>query len=140
MTVLLVAGGLAGLPYVLIVAELSLGTLSVCFGAASCPSPLALLLGLYWGLIALAMVTAGFSIVTGFTLPQSPQHHRTIGGTNIGLSTATLVALWVVLRGGVWLVFAFLGGWGLFLIQIGGFLAVLWRPATQAHVPAGAVD
>lgn len=138
--VLLILGGFVGLPYVTFVAFLSVGILGACLGPTLCLSSVGLLIAIYWGLLALAIVTVVTSIVMGIWLYVEPRYHRTVGGITLGLSVATIVGLSAFLGDAIWLVLAFLGGWCLFLIIAGGALAVLWRPRGPTRIPAGAVD
>jgi hypothetical protein len=125
---ILIAGGLIGLFNLVGIVALSVGIFAVCFSTIGCSGSVGLALALYWALLGLALATVACSLIFGLTLARNPRFHRSMGWIVVGLSLATLAALYALLGPATWWIIALLGGWSLFLMMAGGLLAVLWRP------------
>ena len=112
-----------------------LSLLSGCFGSGTCPGAVEWLLLLFWGLLGLVIVTAAISIISGILLIRHAEWHRSLGSLDAGFAAASILGLIVAYPVFFWAIIVFLGGWSLFLILIGGLVAVFWRPKHRTPPP-----
>jgi hypothetical protein len=134
-TVCLAVGGFVALYYAVFAIVPALSASGACFGTLSCPKGAVSVLDIFWFLAFLVATTAAVALVGAFALHRKPARHTLVGWTTTVLSAASLVSVYLALPTAFWLLVVLFGGWAVFLIFIGGILALAWKNPTLAPIP-----